>query len=51
MYYDDFELPCGCRMHCGCDKVVYCPKCEKKQVAKVGTYYVFYCRECGTKVS
>jgi ribosomal protein L37AE/L43A len=49
MYYDDFELDCGCRMHCGCDKALFCSSCQKTQVFRAGTYYIFYCRKCGSR--
>lgn len=49
-YYDDFELRCGCRMWCKCDKAVYCKKCAKTQVARAGVYGVFYCRKCGSRI-
>lgn len=48
-YYDTFELKCGCRMHCKCDKVAYCKRCKKNQVFQAGTYVVFYCRKCGAR--
>lgn len=49
-YYDDFELDCGCRMWCKCDKVRYCPKCRKNQVIEAGTYGIHRCRTCDTEV-
>lgn len=49
-YYDDFELNCGCRMWCKCDKARYCPECKKKQIVEAGAYGVHTCRECGTEV-
>lgn len=27
MYYDSFEMDCGCRMHCTCPKVGICDYC------------------------
>jgi hypothetical protein len=38
-YYDDFEMDCGCRMHCTCPKVGTCGSCGKNgHIVHVGSH-------------
>lgn len=45
-YYDNFEMSCGCRMWCKCDKAKWCERCQKTQVFS-WSYPGWYCAGCG----
>jgi hypothetical protein len=42
-YYDTFELDCGCRMHCRCDKVAVCDSCGTYGGVRHSSMGRFYC--------